>query len=483
MKRMSPRPDGRGEGESFHVRRAQRRQPRRGGVAGDRDRFSVLGDGAGPNPVGTIRYRKGGEMKLRTKFLAGAMAACFAGMVATAQAADVKEVQMLHWWTSGGEAAALNVLKQYLAKEGYAWKDVPVAGGGGEGAMTALKAMVAAGNPPTASQILGYFALDYAEAGKLADISPLAQKEGWAKVIPTALQKFTTTNGKWDAVPINIHSVNWIWVNKAVMEKIGGSEPKNFDDLIALLDKAKKAGVIPLALGGQPWQEATMFDSVVMSTGGPDFYKKAFIDLDESALKSDTMKKAFDNLAKLRAYTDPNYAGRDWNLATAMVIKGDALLQVMGDWAKGEFKTANKEPGKDYMCYRFPGTDGSVIYNTDMFAFFKVSADRQAAQLALAEATMNPEVQSAFNVIKGSVPARTDVPDTAFDACGKKGIADVKAANEKGTFLGSMAQNYAQPPAIGSGAYHDVVTKFFHGEIKSSDAAVTELVKAINNAK
>ncbi len=422
-------------------------------------------------------------MKLRTKFLAGAMAACFAGMVATAQAADVKEVQMLHWWTSGGEAAALNVLKQYLAKEGYAWKDVPVAGGGGEGAMTALKAMVAAGNPPTASQILGYFALDYAEAGKLADISPLAQKEGWAKVIPTALQKFTTTNGKWDAVPINIHSVNWIWVNKAVMEKIGGSEPKNFDDLIALLDKAKKAGVIPLALGGQPWQEATMFDSVVMSTGGPDFYKKAFIDLDESALKSDTMKKAFDNLAKLRAYTDPNYAGRDWNLATAMVIKGDALLQVMGDWAKGEFKTANKEPGKDYMCYRFPGTDGSVIYNTDMFAFFKVSADRQAAQLALAEATMNPEVQSAFNVIKGSVPARTDVPDTAFDACGKKGIADVKAANEKGTFLGSMAQNYAQPPAIGSGAYHDVVTKFFHGEIKSSDAAVTELVKAINNAK
>ena len=75
---------------------------------------------------------------------------------------------MLHWWTSGGEAAALNVLKQDLAKEGYAWKDVPVAGGGGEGAMTALKAMVAAGNPPTASQILGYFAVDYAEAGKLA---------------------------------------------------------------------------------------------------------------------------------------------------------------------------------------------------------------------------------------------------------------------------------------------------------------------------
>jgi glucose/mannose transport system substrate-binding protein len=410
------------------------------------------------------------------------MAASFAAMVVSAHAADNKEVQMLHWWTSGGEAAALNVLKQDLAKEGYAWKDVPIAGGGGEGAMTALKAMVAAGNPPTASQILGYFAIDYAEAGKLGDISSLAKKEDWAKVVPQALQKFTTTNGKWDAVPVNIHSVNWLWINKAVLDKIGGSEPKNFDEFLALLGKAKEAGVIPLALGGQPWQEATMFDSVVASTGGIEFYKKAFVDMDESALKSDTMKKAFDNLAKLRDYVDPNYAGRDWNLATAMVIKGDALVQVMGDWAKGEFKNANKEAGKDFLCYRFPGTDGSVIYNTDMFAMFKVSADRQAAQLALADATMSPSFQSAFNVVKGSVPARMDVPDTAFDACGKKGIADVKAANADGKFVGSMAQNYAQPPAV-AGAYHDVVTKFFHGEIKSSDAAVTELIKALNSAK
>jgi glucose/mannose transport system substrate-binding protein len=413
--------------------------------------------------------------------MAGAMAVSTMGLSGGAFAAD-KEVQMLHWWTSGGEAAALKVLKDDMAKKGYAWKDVPVAGGGGEAAMTTLKSMVAAGNPPTASQILGYFAVDYAEAGKLGDISALAKKEDWAKVVPTALQKFTTTNGKWDAVPINIHSVNWVWINKAVMDKIGGTEPKNFDEFIALLDKAKKAGVIPLALGGQPWQEAIMFDGVVASTGGTDFYKKAFIDLDEKALKSDTMKKSFDNLAKLRDYVDPNYAGRDWNLATAMVIKGDALVQVMGDWAKGEFKTANKEAGKDFVCYRFPGTDGTVLYNTDMFAMFDVSADRKEAQLALADAAMSKEVQSAFNIAKGSVPARIDVSDEGFDECGKKGIADVKAANAKGTFVGSMAQDYAQPPSV-AGAYHDVVTKFFHGEIKTSDAAVKELASALVAAK
>ncbi|MBB2688720.1 ABC transporter substrate-binding protein [Rhizobium sophoriradicis] len=417
------------------------------------------------------------------KFLSSAAVAVvmMAGLGA-ARAADVKEVQMLHWWTSGGEAAALNVLKEDLSKEGFAWKDVPVAGGGGDAAMTALKAMVAAGTYPTASQMLGYTVLDYAEAGVMGDLTETAKKEGWDKSVPAALQKFSVYDGKWVAAPVNVHSVNWLWINKAVMDKIGGTEPKTFDDLIALLDKAKAAGVIPLALGGQNWQEATMFDSIVLSTGGPEFYKKAMNDLDEESLKSETMKKSFDNLAKIVKYVDPNFSGRDWNLATAMVIKGDALVQVMGDWAKGEFVAAKKTPDTDFLCYRFPGTDGSVIYNSDMFGMFNVPDDRKAAQVALATATLSKSFQSAFNVVKGSVPARTDVPDTDFDACGKKGIADLKAANEGGTLFGSLAQGYGAPPAIAN-AYKDVVSKFVHGQIKSSDEAVTQLVQAIDDAR
>ncbi|MBD9449870.1 ABC transporter substrate-binding protein [Rhizobium sp. RHZ01] len=399
-----------------------------------------------------------------------------------AKAADVKEVQMLHWWTSGGEAAALNVLKEDLSKEGFAWKDVPVAGGGGDAAMTALKAMVAAGTYPTASQMLGYTVLDYAQAGVMGDLTETAKAEGWDKAVPAALQKFSVYDGKWVAAPVNVHSVNWLWINKGVMDKIGGTEPKTFDDLLALLDKAKAAGVTPLALGGQNWQEATMFDSIVLSTGGPEFYKKAMNDLDEESLKSDTMKKSFDNLQKIVQYVDPNFSGRDWNLATAMVIKGDALVQVMGDWAKGEFVAAKKTPNTDFLCYRFPGTDGSVIYNSDMFGMFNVPDDRKAAQVALAKATLSKSFQSAFNVVKGSVPARTDVPDTDFDACGKKGIADLKKANEGGTLYGSLAQGYGAPPAVAN-AYKDVVSKFVHGQIKTSDQAVEELVKAIDDAK
>ncbi len=419
-------------------------------------------------------------MKTIGKALAGALLA--STVMTGAAVAQTKEVQMLHWWTSGGEAAALNVLKQDLGKEGFSWKDVPVAGGGGDAAMTALKAMVAAGNYPTASQMLGYTVLDYAQAGVMGNLNDVAKAEGWDAAVPKPLQKFAVYKGNWVAAPVNVHSVNWLWINKAVMDKIGGAEPKTFDDLIKLLDKAKAAGVTPLALGGQNWQEATMFDSVVLSTGGAEFYKKAFNDLDEASLKSPTMKQAFDNLGKLKAYVDPNFSGRDWNLATAMVIKGDALVQVMGDWAKGEFVAAKKEPGKDYLCYRFPGTDGTVIYNSDMFGMFNVPADRKAAQAALAKATMSKSFQVAFNIVKGSAPARVDVSDAEFDACGKKAIGDLKASNEKGTLFGSLAQGYGAPPAVAN-AYKDVVTKFVHDQIKTSDEAVKQLVAAINDAK
>ena len=225
-----------------------------------------------------------------------------------------------------------------------------------------------------------------------------------------------------------------------------------------------------------------MFDSVVEATGGADFYKKAMNELDDASLTSDTMKKSFDNLRKLTSYVDPNYAGRDWNLATAMVIKGDALVQVMGDWAKGEFKSAGKVAGTDYLCPRFPGTAGTVIYNSDMFGMMDVPKDRKAAQEQLAQATLSKTFQVSFNVVKGSAPARTDVSDADFDACGKKGIADLKAANDGGKLFGSLAQGYGAAPAVAN-AYKDVVTKFVHGQITSSDEAVKQLAAAIDDAK
>ncbi|MDY0748660.1 ABC transporter substrate-binding protein [Paucibacter sp. R3-3] len=388
-----------------------------------------------------------------------------------------QSVEVLHWWTSGGEAAALNVLKGNLEKQGVKWNDMPVAGGGGEAAMTALRARVTAGNPPTAVQMLGFDILDWGKQGVVADLNSVAAKEGWDKVVPTALQHFSKYNGKWIAAPVNVHSTNWVWANKAVLDKAGVTAmPTTWDEYIAALDKVQKAGFVALAHGGQPWQDATLFDGVAMSTGGIDFYRKALIDLDPKALGSDTMLKVFQRMGQLRKYVDKDFSGRDWNVASGMVISEKAGFQMMGDWAKGEFLNAKKVPGKDFLCFRTPGTQGMVSFNSDQFVMFKVKADAAAAQAKLASAIMDPGFQSAFNVVKGSVPARTDVPNTAFDDCGKKGMADLAEANKKNTLVGSMAHGHAVPASL-KNAFYDVITRHFNGQIDDKKA-VAEMVSA-----
>ncbi len=405
-------------------------------------------------------------------------AAIIALGLGSAKAAD--NVEVLHWWTSGGEAAALDVLKKDLESKGVSWSDMPVAGGGGEQAMTALRARVTAGNPPTAVQALGFDITDWAKQGVVGDLGEVATKEGWDKVVPTALQNFSKYDGKWIAAPVNVHSTNWVWINKKALEAAGGKEPQNWDELIVLLDKFKANGITPVAHGGQPWQDATIFDAVVLSLGN-DFYKASMIDLDPAALSGDKMKEAFTRMEKLRSYVDDNFSGRDWNLASAMVIEGKGGLQFMGDWAKGEFLKAGQKPGVDFVCMRFPGTQGSVTFNSDQFMMFQVGEDKQKAQLMMASAIEDPKFQSAFNVVKGSVPARTDVPNTDFDDCGKKGMADLAEANEKGTLYGSMAHGHAAPASV-KNAMYDVITRHFNGEI-STDEAPAQLAAAVEGAK
>ena len=389
------------------------------------------------------------------------------------------EAEVLHYWTSGGEAKSVAVLQKEFANNGGTWTDMPVAGGGGDAAMTALRARVLSGNAPTAVQLKGPAIQEWYEEGVLADISSVAEANGWADVLPANIAGHMKCEGTWCAAPVNVHRVDWIWASADILNANGIALPTTWDEFNAAADKLQAAGITPLAHGGQSWQDATVFEAVALGIGGAGFYKKAFVELDDATLTSDTMVSVFDQMRKMRGYVDPNFSGRDWNLATAMVMNGEAAFQIMGDWAKGEFMAAGKVPGEDFLCISTPG-DG-FLYNVDSFAMFDVDGtDKKAGQDLLAKLVVGKTFQKTFNLNKGSIPARTDVDLADFDSCAHLSASDMAASDANGSLLPSYAHGMALRGAQ-SGAITDVVTAHFNSDMSSADA-VTMLSKAIKNS-
>ncbi len=425
-----------------------------------------------PHPTGARTHSKEEEiMKLTWKLAVSAIVAAVA-LSACSRQDESGEVEVLHWWTSGGEAASVAELKKMLEERGDTWKDFAVAGGGGETAMTVLKSRVVSGNPPTAAQVKGPGIQEWAREGVLANLNSVAQAGDWDNLLPGVVSSVMKYEGNYVAVPVNVHRVNWMWANPAIFEQVDAKIPTTWDEFKVAADKIQKAGFIAVAHGGQPWQDATLFESIALGVGGASWYQKAFVDLDQAALNSPTMVKAFDTLRMVQKYIDKDAANRDWNLATAMVINGKAAMQFMGDWAKGEFTAADMVPNADYVCMPAPGTAGSFTFNIDSFIMFEQKNDAAiTAQAHLAEAIMDPKFQEIFNLNKGSIPVRLGMDLSEFDDCAKASAADFVSASKENKLVPSWAHEMAMPPA-NKGAMFDVVTSFINSpRMTSTDAA------------
>ena len=402
-----------------------------------------------------------------------------AALIAATAAFAEPQAEVLHYWTSGGEAKSVAVLQEEFAANGGTWTDMPVAGGGGDAAMTALRARVLSGNAPTAVQLKGPAIQEWYEEGVLADISAVAEANNWADVLPASIAGHMMCEGTWCAAPVNVHRVDWIWANADVLEANNIAMPTSWAEFNAAAEKLQAAGIIPLAHGGQAWQDATVFEAVALGILGAEGFHKAFVELDTDTLTSAEMVAVFDQMRTMRGFVDSNFSGRDWNLATAMVMNGEAAFQIMGDWAKGEFMAAGKVPGEDFLCASTPG-DG-FLYNVDSFAMFAVDGeDRQAGQALLAELVVGQNFQKVFNLNKGSIPARTDVALDEFDSCALLSASDMAESSENGSLLPSYAHGMALRGAQ-AGAITDVVTAHFNSDMSSADA-VQMLANAVANS-
>jgi glucose/mannose transport system substrate-binding protein len=398
--------------------------------------------------------------------------ALVAAACAFAPAAQAQRAEVIHWWTSGGESAAIKEFATAYNKAGGNWVDKAVAGG--EAARASALSRIAGGNPPVAAQFNAskqYF--DVIDEGLLNNIDAVAVKEGWDKMLPGPVLKVVKVKGHFYAAPVNIHNPTWFWYSKAALQKAGvAAEPKNIDEFFTALDKLKAAGLVPLALGGQGWQENITFYSMLLHVGGKDLYTKFYEGRDAATIDSPAFRKVLSDFKRLKAYTDPGSPNRNWNDAAAMVISGKAGFQIMGDWAKGEFVAANQTAGKEFGCFAGFGPNAPYMIAGDVFVFPKTSdAAAIAAQLKLATVMTSPSAQVAFNNKKGSIPIRTDVDLAAMDICAQAGVMAMK----------NPARHVANPDALVSpdvaGAVQDIVSKFWN-----TNQSVDETVKALQNA-
>jgi glucose/mannose transport system substrate-binding protein len=368
-----------------------------------------------------IKTNSGGNRMRLKSLMAGLLATAAMPFAGTAFAADV---EVTHWWTSGGEAAAVAEFAKAFNATGNKWVDGAIAGSG-DVARPIITSRILGGNPPGATQYNpGSEANEMVKQGLFLDLTELAKKEDWANILrPKSQLESCTVDGKIYCVPVNLHSAQWMWTNRKVFKDAGMEPPKNWNELIAAAPKLKEKGIQPLAVASG-WAVTLLATDLMVAVAGVENYVKVYKDRDLAMAGGPEFAKVFQALDAARKIVDPKAVRPQWNEAVADVITGKAAANVMGDWAGGEFQVAKMKAGEDYDC--LPGLGLTPVLNTggDVFYFPKnKDPEVEKAQLAMASSMVTKETQVAFNLKKGSLPMRADVDISAANDCMQKGLA------------------------------------------------------------
>lgn len=333
------------------------------------------------------------------------------------------ELEVTHWWTSGGEANAVAEFAKAFDATGNTWVDGAIAGSGGT-ARPIIISRILGGDPMHATQLNhGRQAEELIEAGMMLDLTDVAEAEGWADIVnPTSLLDSCTLDGRIYCAPVNIHSWQWIWLGHKAFADAGVDVPTNWDEFVAAAPALEAAGKIPLAMGQQPWQSAGAFSVMSIAIAGIDAWSAVTVDKNADVAAGAEYTKVFEAAAAAREFSKDSNV-QDWNQATNLVITGQAGAQIMGDWAQGEFALAGQVAGEDYTC--LPGLGVNKIISTGGDAFYFPKQDDpeiEAAQKELAALLLSPEVQVNFNLKKGSLPIRGDIDLSSANDCMQQGL-------------------------------------------------------------
>lgn len=413
-------------------------------------------------------------MSMKGPRLFGAFLAASILASATANAA---ELVIYHGWSSPAEVAALKVLEAALSAKGDTWKDLAIPHDSGSN-ITIIN-MITGGNPPDVfMESNPDIYRDLKKQGLDFDLGPIFDKVGATANFPQVVKDTITVDGKVVKAPVAIHVDGMLFYSKEVAKK-AGLDPtawKSLDEMFADLDKAKAAGVIPLAIGAQEWSTGYLFHALYAALNGKAAFEKIYgPEPDKAALSSPEMKGALAMLRRFQQAADPASPNRAWNDTTNLVITGKALMQIHGDWMKGEWKAAGKTAGTDFGCIAVPGAKAAVV-TVDAWGLLGGLDDaKKAAQERFAELVVDPKVQSDFAANKGSTPVVLNAPTDKLDECNQNALAILKDPERQ------VPTPHNTADADWRASIWQILFKFWSDPSMTEDAAIAELNTAYDS--
>ena len=398
----------------------------------------------------------------------------------TSPTKETKQLEVVSWWTSGSEAAALNVLftAMHQTDPNVDVVNAAVPGGAGSQAVVALAKRLQNGNPPDVWQTFaGKSVQGYADRGVIRDVaSVFAEEDLRATMQPTILGSLMH-GGKPYGVPTGAHRSNMLWFNTELLNRAGVTPPSGDYALAALLDdlrKVKASGAIPLCLGGKdPFTTVELFENVLLSTIGV----KGWQDMvgDRLNWRSAQVRTALRTFGDILAYADPEAGTLTWDAATRKLATGGCAFESMNDSAYGELVTSGAREGKDFGAVAFPGTDDSFLAVVDVFVAATRAKNAKNA-LAFLSDISKPATQIPFSKAMGSVPVLRIVDTSSLSVYQRNASKSLWGSS----VLLSIAHGEAMSPQFQEGFYEAVST---YVRTRDPDTFARDLENAVTRDK
>ncbi|MFH5801799.1 ABC transporter substrate-binding protein [Haladaptatus sp. CMAA 1911] len=368
------------------------------------------------------------------------------------QGSDSNTLEIVHWWTAGGEKEALQALLDGYKKKypGIQVQNNPAPGGAGSALDTVIKNRVLNQNPPSTFQIWpGQSLTPYIQGNVLNDIGDSVWTQEVQNAYLESVRNTAKPAGNYVAVPLNIHRLNNLFYNADVVKQ-AGVDPKSIGDPTALgnaLDTvSSKTEATPMAHSTQEaWTTLQLWETVFIGSHGSD----AFLDLvtGNAQQHQDQIKQSLRQVKQYSGNFNEDSGSISWDQANSKVINGEAAFVQQGDWAAGQYEAAgNFEYQKQWDYVPFPGTGGVYSMVIDSFVYPKNNPSPDATEKFLAYCA-SVDAQRRFNPIKGSIPPRTDVPMAPFGPFLQSQIRDFKSSKSQPT---TIAHGSAVVPAVKS---------------------------------